>query len=126
NHQFGLDMSQTPRIPPLLSEAIIGGFWLASAVKVAGYTWESVSSTWSNLPTPGGGGTTVAPPKAVTKADKALGVPNLARNKNFPLQVAGVAASPINPDTTGTRGIVNTIAGGLVSGGKAVINFLTP
>ena len=102
-------MSQSPRLPPILTEIVVGGLWFASAVKVAGYTWESVSRTWSKLPEPGSKGTVVAPPKAVQKADKALGVPNLDRNKSFTLQTAGVAASPPAPGLA--QGIINKVTG---------------
>lgn len=53
-------MSQNPRVPPIVSEVIVGGFWLASGIKVAGYTWESVSRSWSALPAPGSKGGTAS------------------------------------------------------------------
>ena len=117
-------MSQNPGIPPFITEVVVGGFWFAAAIKVGGYTWESVSSTWSSLPNPGSsGGTAVPAPKAVTKADKAIGLPNLAKSPSFTGTASGIAASPIvNPAQKVDQGIAQTI----VNGAKSVINFLTP
>lgn len=46
------------------------GLWTASAIMVAGYTWDSYQSTFSKFPdSPPGGGIT---PKAVLKADASV------------------------------------------------------
>lgn len=47
-------------VPRPLADAIIGVFWCASAVKVAGYTWAAVQNNWSQLPGPNGQSSQVA------------------------------------------------------------------
>ena len=90
--------------------------WLASAVKVAGYTWDSMTGEYSPFPNlTSNGGTAVPVPPAVQRADSAMGVPNLAHGKTFPAQVAGVAASPITPDTVlpGSGNVITSVAGSI-------------
>lgn len=112
-------MAQKPRVPPLVTEIVVGGVWIASAIKVGGYTWESVSRTWSALPPPGSGSQAVAPPKAAVAAAKAIGLPKLAQN------VPGVAASPVvNPLQKTDQGVAQTIVNGAKSVGKAIGNLL--
>lgn len=115
-------MAQTPNVPPFVTEVVVGGIWIASAVKVLGYTWESVSRTWTQLPPPGsGGGTAVAAPKAVLKADKDIGVPNLAKSSSATGTASGIAASPIiNPLQKQSTGLAQVI----VNGGKKVVSVI--
>jgi len=111
---------QSPKVPPIVTEIAVGGLWLASSVVVAGYTWEAVTKTWSQLPNPGGRGTTATIPPGVVKADKAIGVPNLPRNKDFPMSVSGVAASP--PPLA--QNLPQKAANALVNAGKWIINLV--
>lgn len=57
-------------VPPLLQDAIVLGFWGAATVKVFGYTWESVKSTWSEI---GGVGTSPAA-TAIAKQQPSHGI----------------------------------------------------
>lgn len=91
--------------------------WIASAVQVVGYTWSAMSGEYSKFPGMGGA-QTAPPPASVQQSDTNLGVPNLPRNKKFPLAVAGVAASPPQVGKlTGLQGWVN-------NAGKTIGNFV--
>lgn len=63
-----------------VSGIIIGGFWAASAVKVAGMTWDAFTATYSQFPDSGSG-----PPSGQTAAQ-------LAENAAIPS--ASIPTSP--------------------------------
>lgn len=63
----------------VITEVVIGGLWCASAVKVFGYTWASITSTWSTLPGPGSGSksaTAAALQRSINKNEDQFGTPN--------------------------------------------------
>lgn len=112
----------------------IGGalVWAASCVAVAGYTWSAMTGEYVQFPSIDGGGGGSAVPPAVQQADTAIGLPKLPHGKKAgpfsagQTQIAGVAASPITPNTVlpGSQGIINQGASWLSKGLNAIGNFL--
>lgn len=60
----------------VVTEVVIGGLWCASAVKVFGYTWASITSTWSKLPGPGASSQSAAVQASINKNEDQFGIPN--------------------------------------------------
>lgn len=90
-------------LPPVVTEVLLLGLWSASAVQVAGYTFDAVKSTWSQLPGAGtGGGSDNAVQQSVNKHETGIGAPKDA---------TGLIDSILHPFTfpknagTGTFGI---------------------
>jgi hypothetical protein len=65
-------MASNLSVPPVVSDLVVGGLWAACAVKVGGYTWAAFSSTWSQLPAPGGTASQSASTGSSTTTDTIL------------------------------------------------------
>jgi len=97
-----------------MGEIIGAGVWTASAISVVGYTWSALTGEYEKFPGINSG-PGVPPPKAAVKSSTAIGLPKLTQGKTGVATVAGVAASPITPDTVGTGNIVRKVAGWIVN-----------
>lgn len=115
-----------------MSEIVGGAIWLASAVAVAGYTWQAMTGEYEQFPSLGGGGGGATPPKNVQKSDAAIGLPNLTRGRKAgpfsaaQTTIAGVAASPITAQTVvpGGQGTIATVGGWAINAGKTATHAI--